>query len=59
MLEGALEAIQGESSMTPFDIEVIVPLQSSLCDPLSIHFCPTNATQRQLYSQLTTNELML
>jgi hypothetical protein len=59
VLGGALVEIQAESRMTLTDVEVIVPLQSSTCDPLSIHFCPTNPTQRQLYSQLTTNELIL
>jgi hypothetical protein len=59
MLEGALEDIQAESRMTRFDVELVVPSQSSTCDPLSIHFCPTNAVQRQSFSQLATNELML
>lgn len=60
MLGGALMEIQAESRMTLTDVEVIAPLQrSSSCNPLSNHFCPTNATQRQLYPQLTTNELIL
>ena len=56
-LEGALEEIQAESLMSRVDVELAtIPSQS---DPQSIHFCPTNATQRQSFSRLVTNELIL
>ena len=58
-MEGALEEVQAESKMNRSDVELDIPSESSRCDPLSIHFCPTNATQRQSFSGLITNELIL
>jgi hypothetical protein len=58
-LECALEEVQAESKMTRSDVEIDVPSQSSMCDPQSIHFCPTNDMQRQVLSRLITRELIL
>ena len=58
-LEGALEDIQNESKMTRFDVELDTPSESSTCDPLSIHFRPSNAMLQQSFARLVTNELIL
>jgi hypothetical protein len=45
--------------MTCSDVEVESPLVSSTTDAASIHFIPTNAFERQSFSRLLSNELML
>jgi hypothetical protein len=59
LLGGTLHEIQSESKMDTSDVELVVPPESSKCNPLSIHFCPANAMQRQSFSQLATSELIL
>ena len=58
-LDGALDEIQAELHKTRSDVEILFPSQSSTCDPQSIQFCPTNATQRSSFSRLVTNELIM
>ena len=58
-MEGALEEVQAESKMTRFDVELENPSESSRCDLLSIHYCPTNSAQRQSFLGLLTSELIL
>ena len=55
MLKCTLEDIQENSKIAPFDIESV----SSKHDVLSIHFQPENSTERQGFSQLLTDELIL
>jgi hypothetical protein len=59
--EGTLvEEIQEESKMTRFDVESEAPSASSMSDAASIYFIPKKATtQRQTFSRLLTDELML
>ena len=61
LLDGALHEIQSELKMATCDAELVVPSESSKCNPLSIHFCPANAMQRQSFTQLATSpsELIL
>jgi hypothetical protein len=54
-LECTLEEIQANSKMTPFDVET----ESSKNDPTSIYFVPENHAQRQAFSCLVTDELIL
>jgi hypothetical protein len=57
---GALEEIQTESAMRLDDVELAgVASENSKSDLQSIHFCPATGTQRQSYSRLLTNELIL
>ena len=58
-LNGALEEVQAESKMAHHDVEVEDPLPSSTADSASIHYMPMNARQRQSFSRLLSNELML
>jgi hypothetical protein len=58
-LNGALEEIQAESKMVCHDVEVDNPLPSSRMDGASIHCTPINVLQRQSFSRLLSNELML
>jgi hypothetical protein len=58
-LNGALEEIQAQSKMVRHDVEVEDPLPSSRTDAASIHYVPMNALERQSFSQLLSNELML
>ena len=45
--------------MTRFDVESEAPSASSMSDAASIYFIPKNATKRQTFSRLLTDELML
>ena len=58
-LNGALEEIQAESKMVRHDVEVEDPLPSSRADDASIHYMPMNALERQSFSRLLSNELIL
>ncbi|KAI2490253.1 hypothetical protein MHU86_24329 [Fragilaria crotonensis] len=58
-LNGALEEIQAQSKMVRHDVEVEDPLPSSRTDAASIHNVPMNALERQSFSRLLSNELML
>jgi hypothetical protein len=55
MLKCTFEDIQENSKIAPFDIES----ESSKRDVLSIHFQPENSTERQGFSRLLTDELIL
>lgn len=54
-----LEEIQGGSMISSHDVELDNPLQSSTRNATSIHFVPTNALEKQLFSRLLSDELML
>jgi hypothetical protein len=58
-LKCTLEEIQAESKMSHVDIEVEAPPASSTSDAASIHFIPESTAQRQAFSCLITDELML
>ena len=58
-LERALVEINEESRITRFDVELDAPSEASFKDNMSIHFLPDTATERQAFSCLFTNELML
>ena len=59
LLGRTLHEIQAESKIAKCDVELVVPPESSKCNPLSIHFCPANSLQRQSFSQRATCELIL
>jgi hypothetical protein len=54
-----LEEIQGGSMISGQDVELDNPLQSSTRNATSIHFVPTNALEKQSFSRLLSDELML
>jgi hypothetical protein len=58
-LKCTIEEIQAESKMSHVDIEVEAPPASSTSDAASIHFIPESTAQRQAFSCLITDELML
>ena len=58
-LEQALVEIHSESQITYCDVELGAPTEISIKDTASIHFSPENTTQRQTFSRLFTNELIL
>jgi hypothetical protein len=58
-LEGDLQEIQKESKMTHFDVDHQAPTASSMTDAFSIHFMPENNHQKQAFSCLLTDELIL
>jgi hypothetical protein len=59
-LQTQLEDIQVKSKMMPHNLEESeAQTASSVNDALSVNFTPTNPTQRQMFSCLLTNELML
>jgi hypothetical protein len=59
-LQTQLEDIQVESKMMPYNLEESeAPTASSVNDALSVNFTPTNPTQRQMFSCLLTNELLM
>ena len=57
--ERVLVEINEESRITRFDVELDVPSEAFFKDNMSIHFLPDTATERQSFSCLLTNELML
>jgi hypothetical protein len=59
ILHGDLEEIKAESGITCYDVEMEDPLLSSTMDAASIHFIPTNTFEKQSFSRLLSNELML
>ena len=58
-LERALVEIDEESRITRFDAELDDPPEACFKDNMSVHYSPDTANQKQSYSRLLTNELIL
>jgi hypothetical protein len=59
ILHGDLEKIKAAVYNNLYDVELEDPLLSSTIDAASIHFMPTNFFEKQSFSRLLSNELML